>query len=129
MISVTPFLRRVLVLDAVASGATGLLMSLGAGPLAPILGLPPSLLLGAGLALLPFAAGVGFLATRRRLRPAAMWTLIGLNGLWVVESVALLLGGFVEATGLGIAFVLGQAAAVAVLAELQWLGCRRAARA
>ena len=46
-------LRFALIGDAVASGATGLLMALGAGLLTGLLGLPESLLRIAGLILLP----------------------------------------------------------------------------
>ena len=77
-------LRLALVADAVASGATGLLMFAGAGLLAGLLGLPDELLRYAGDVLLP--------------------------------------------TMLGYAFVLVQAVAVGVLAELQWIGLRREAR-
>ena len=41
----TPFLRTALLGDAAASGATGLLLVIAAGPLAPLLGLPEPLLL------------------------------------------------------------------------------------
>ena len=47
------FLRRALVLDALASGATGLLMIAGAGLVEGLLGLPAALLRGAGLVLCP----------------------------------------------------------------------------
>jgi hypothetical protein len=46
-------LRNVLVLDAVASGATGLLAIVASGFLAWLLELPAGLLLGAGLVLVP----------------------------------------------------------------------------
>jgi hypothetical protein len=49
----SPFLRNVIVLDAAASGATGLLVIAGAGLLEGLLGLPAALLRGAGLVLVP----------------------------------------------------------------------------
>ena len=49
-------LRYALIGDAVASGATGLLMAGGSGLLAGLLGLPEELLRVAGLVLLPYAA-------------------------------------------------------------------------
>jgi len=49
----------------------------------------------------------------------------GLNTAWVAESTLLLLGGWVNLTGLGYAFVLFQALVVAGFAEAQYLGLRR----
>ena len=50
------------------------------------------------------------------------------NSAWVAGSLALLVSGAVSPTMLGYAFVLVQAVAVGVLAELQWIGLRREAR-
>src|SRR5690606_17937246 len=57
-------LRQVLLLDAVATGATALLLGLGAGLLAGPLGLPEALLHGAGLILVPFVVLVAWTASR-----------------------------------------------------------------
>ncbi|MBY0363593.1 MAG: hypothetical protein K2X45_16935, partial [Phreatobacter sp.] len=48
------FLRRVLALDALASGTTGLLLIIGAGALGPAMNLPEPLLRGVGLSFIPF---------------------------------------------------------------------------
>lgn len=125
MIRPSLFLRRVLILDAAASAATGALMAFAAGQLGTPLGLPDDLLRYGGLALLPFAALVGFMATRETLPRAIIWAVIVANALWVVDSVALLASGWVAPTALGSAFVVAQAAAVAVLAELEYIGLRR----
>jgi hypothetical protein len=119
------FLRRVLLLDAAASGAMGLLLTLGAGPLTSLLGLPGPLLRGAGLVLIPFALGLILLARRPALSRAAVWAVIGLNAMWVVDSLILLAAGGLQPTALGTAFVLAQAAAVAGLAVLEYLGLKR----
>ena len=121
------FLRRALMLDAVASGATGLLMIAGAGLVADLLGLPTGLLRGAGLVLVPYVAYVAFLATRRRIEPAAVWLIIACNVVWALASFLLLLSGKFAPTGLGIAFVVAQAVVVALLGELQYMGLRRPA--
>ena len=120
-------LRFALIADAVASGTTGLLMLAGAGLLAGFLGLPEELLRYAGFALLPFVAFVAWTGTRADIPRSAAVVVIVLNFAWVIGSVALLVSGKVSPTVLGYAFVLVQAIAVGVLAELQWIGLRRTA--
>jgi len=121
------FLRRTLVLDAVASGATALLVIAAAGLIDGLLGLPVALLRGAGLVLVPYVAFVVFVATRARIEPAAVWVIIACNALWALASFVLLLSGELAPTGLGIAFVAAQAIIVALLGELQYMGLRRPA--
>jgi hypothetical protein len=119
------FLRRALAADAVTSGAAGLLMTFGAGALEGPLGLPAPLLQVAGLILLPFAAGVAYLAARAMPPRPAVWAVIALNAVWALDSGLLLVSGWVAPTALGYAFVIVQAAAVAAFAEIQYVGLRR----
>jgi hypothetical protein len=58
-----------------------------------------------------------------------VWVVIIANALWVVDSLWLLVSGWVSPTALGVAFVLAQAAAVAVLTELEYIALRRASLA
>jgi hypothetical protein len=125
MNKVTDFLRRALYADAAISGATGLLMMLGAGLLKDILGVPDSLLYYAGLSLLPFAALLVYLATRESLARPVIWAVIVYNALWALDSILLLFTGWVAPTALGYAFVIAQAVVVAIFTELQYLGLRR----
>jgi len=118
-------LRKVLLLDAVTCVAAGLLMTLAAHALSEPLGLEVGLLRGAGLALLPFAVFLVHTARRARLSQAQVGVAIGLNLVWVIESVLLVVAGWAEPTVLGTVFVLGQAAAVMVLADLELLGVWR----
>jgi hypothetical protein len=106
-------LRTVLVADALAAALMGLLLLFAPAPLLDLLGLPAWLTRPAGLSLLPFAAFVAWTATRPQPPRAAVWVIVALNAAWASESVVTLAGGFVPATGLGAAFVLVQAAAVA----------------
>jgi hypothetical protein len=115
-------LRKILWLDAATCVATGLLLSLLSPQLSVWLGLPEALLFYAGLALFPIAAFMAWTATR--LVEPAVWLVIGGNALWVLGSFAVLA---LSPTGLGYAFVIAQALAVAVLAELEYVGLRRAA--
>lgn len=128
MIQSSRFLRNALALDAAACAATGLLLSLAAGPLAGLFGLPAEFLRGAGLVLLPCAAILAWFASRETLPRLAVFAVIGINLLWVADSIAILVAGWFSPTGLGIAFVLAQAGAVAVLTELQVIGLKRSAR-
>jgi hypothetical protein len=125
----SPLLRNALGLDAIASAASGLLMTAGASPLSSLLGLPPALLTGAGLACLAWAAFVGWASRRGAVTSAVIWTIIALNAVWVVESVLVLVLGWVQPTTLGIAFVIAQAAVVLALTEAQYIGFRRSTAA
>jgi hypothetical protein len=117
------FLRRVLALDAVTSGAMGLMLILGASTLGPLLGLPVGLLRTTGFAFVPFVALVAFAASAPR-RGLAM--IVGLlNAAWVVASIGALVTGALTPTLLGMVFVAGQAVFVGILAELQIIGARR----
>ena len=118
-------LRQALLADALVSGATGLLLALGAGALAGFLGLPEALLRYAGLILLPYAAMVAAIGTRSSIRPAAAWAVIAINALWALDSVILLLSGWVAPNALGYGFVIAQAAVVAMFAEIQLISLRR----
>ncbi|AGI26647.1 hypothetical protein ACYCAX_18505 [Pseudomonas sp. MT3] len=123
----SPLLRRALQLDALAGGAVGLLMALAAQPLGQLLGLPFVLLLVAGIVLLPLALVLYWMSNQSILSRTGVWAVIALNALWVVESVALLVTGYVQPTALGYAFVIGQALVVLLLAELEFFGLRRSA--
>ncbi len=123
----TPFLRLALLGDAAASGATGLLLAIAAGPLAPWLGLPAPLPRGAGLVLLPYAAFIAWAGTRDRPPRWAVRTAVVTNLVWAADSALLLVAGRAAPTGLGIAFVLAQALVVLGFAAMQWIALRRAA--
>jgi len=121
----SPLLRKALLADALLSGITGLILLLAAGPLATLEGLPVGLLRWSGIILIPFAAFVAWLGTRERVQRPLVFAVVACNALWALDSVLLLVTGWVEPTILGEVFVLGQAAVVAVLAELEFIGLRR----
>jgi hypothetical protein len=118
-------LRAALAGDAVVSGATGLVLMMAAGYVDGLLGLPAGLMRYAGASLIPFAALVGYLASRQHLPGAAVWAVIVYNVLWALDSVLLLVSGWVAPTALGTALVIAQALAVAAFAELQYIGLKR----
>jgi hypothetical protein len=121
------FLRNALLIDAAASGATAVLLVAGAGALDGLLGLPVALMREAGLILIPYVAFVAWVGTREEIARGAVWAIIGANALWAIASIGLLLSGWVAPTMLGYAFVIAQAAVVALLGELQYAGLKRQA--
>jgi hypothetical protein len=125
MLRQNTFLRYALLADAVASGATGLMMIAGAGLLDGLLGLPSALMREAGLVLVPYVAFVAYVGTRETIARTAVQAIIAINVLWVAGSIGLLVSGFVAPTLLGYAFVIFQAIVVGVFAELQVMGLRR----
>jgi len=121
------FLRYALLADAIASGATGLLLIAGAGLLEGFLNIPVALSREAGLVLIPYVAFVAYVGTRETIMRNAVWAIIAANVLWAVASVALLASGWIAPNLLGVVFIAMQAAVVAVFGELQFIGLRRAA--
>ncbi|NQD96775.1 hypothetical protein HP532_29370 [Pseudomonas sp. CrR25] len=118
-------LRTALLFDGLASGAIGLLLVLAASWLGAFLELPRSLLLGAGFSLLPFAVALVWLANRVELSRLAVWAVIAVNAVWVVDSLLLLIAGWVAPNLFGYAFVIAQALAVLLFIELELMGLKR----
>ena len=121
----SPLLRKALLSDALLSGLTGLALAFAAGPLSTPLGLAVGLLRWSGIILIPVAALVARLGMRARIQRPVVFAVVACNALWALDSVLVLVTGWVEPTILGEVFVIGQAAVVAVLAELQFVGLRR----
>jgi len=90
-----------------------------------LLGLPTALMREAGLLLVPYVAFVALVGTREHISRPAVQTTIALNVIWTVCSIGLLATDYMAPSALGYAFVVGQAAVVALFAELQLIGLRR----
>jgi hypothetical protein len=125
MINPSLFLRRAILADAIFSGASALLLTFGAGVLAPWLSLPDALLRETGLFLIAYAALVGWLGTRQSMPKALVMIVIAGNAAWTIASIALLFSGTVTPNLLGEAAIAIQAIAVGTFAELQYIGLRR----
>ncbi|MBL8646874.1 MAG: hypothetical protein JNL46_06440, partial [Sphingosinicella sp.] len=121
------FIRRTLLLDAAMSGACAVLLVAGAGTLAGLLGLPEDLLFTSGLVLVPFVGLLVWLMRAGSPSAIGVRAVIAINLAWVAASAALLISGLVDPTPLGTAFVIVQAVAVLVFAELQIIAIRRTA--
>lgn len=122
-----PLLRKVLLLDGLASGTLGVAHLALAGVLDSALGMPAWFLLTIGAVLVIWAAVVSWVGTRALIRRPGIWAVIGLNVVWAVDSVVLLAAGWFDVTVLGEVFVLAQAVAVLGFAALQYVGLRRVA--
>lgn len=123
MLNSERLLRLALLADGAACLGLGGALTLGAGALAGPLGLSTGLLQPVGLFLLVWAAFVLWTGAQSPPPRRAAWFIVIGNLLWVVDSVALL--GFVQPTGLGVAFVLIQAGLGLGTALLQMAGLRR----
>lgn len=121
------FLRTALLADAAISGATGLLLAIGAGWLEPLLAVPTALARWAGIALLPYAAFLLVLARSESVARSSVLAVIVGNAVWALASVALVVSGAIDPNALGTAFVVAQALVVAAFAEAQLVGLRRSA--
>lgn len=117
------FLRRVLGVDALVSGAAGLVMIIGAGLLAPLLDIPQPLLSIAGAALIPWFATLIAMSRMVLIPRAAVRAVIAVNIAWVLGSAVVLIA--VSPSLFGYAFVIAQALAVGLFAELQIVALKR----
>ena len=120
------FLPRVLLLDAVATGATAAVLLAAADLLAPPLSLPAGLLRGAGLALLPFVIVVYALSRQAAPPRGAVAAVVAVNLAWAAASAWVAFASGLQPSPAGVVFVLAQAAAVLAFADLGWIGLRSA---
>lgn len=117
-------LRNALLADAGMSGAAGLLMALAAGPLSGLLEVPAPLLMWAGIICIASAALMAYAGTREPVPVGLAWLIVIGNVGWVAASLALV-AGVIRPNALGVAFILAQAAAVALVTKLEHDGVRR----
>ena len=126
MTALSSFLRKALLADAVVSGAACLAMIAGADFTHALFGLPSALLFWAGVALIPFVAMLAMIVRTGGAPSGLIATIIALNFAWVAGSLFVAFGPAFAPTLLGKVFIVAQAATVAVFAELQIIGLRRA---
>ncbi len=111
-------------LDAAVTGAFGALLALASPLHDGWLSVDTALLIALGVVLLGYGLVLELVVARRPTR-ALVWEVIALNLVWVVASGVAVLTDALTLTTLGTVFVLLQAAAVALIAELQFLALRR----
>lgn len=115
-------IRTVLRLDALASGGLGALLLALARVLDEPLGLNVTFSTLVGVGLLAWAGFVAWVSRDAR----ALWVtdVVLLNVVWIAGSVAFAIGRWGGLAEWGVAFVLAQAAVVAILTTLQVLAGR-----
>lgn len=121
----TPFLRRVLWLDA-ASGVVMIIAHFGlTGHLHERLGLPVIWLQVSGVVVCAAVLLSGSLATSASPPPTGVRLLAVGNFLWVAASLWTVWRAGLPLSTLGEVWILMQAAFVFILAELEWAGGRQ----
>ncbi|MGX1806449.1 hypothetical protein ACWIGI_12100 [Nocardia sp. NPDC055321] len=119
-------LRTSLRLDAVVTGANGLAYLALAVPLESLLGLDRTYGLAIGAFLTLFALAVTATGATKTINMAAARTVMALNAVWVVVSVATAVEGTLDLNVAGTVWTLMQAVTVGAFAALQYLGLRKA---
>jgi hypothetical protein len=117
--------RRSLLLDAAVSGAFGVLVAAGSPWLDGVLGGPVAFLVPLGVFLVLYAGALWLIARVGAPAPLVRAVIAG-NAAWTALSVAAVAFDWLTLTTTGTVLTLAQAAAVALLAELQLAGLRRA---
>lgn len=120
-------LRQSVLGDGIMSGVFGVALIAGAAPLSPLLGMPAAFLFWIGVALLPWMASLIVIGRQERPKAGAVETVIAVNALWVLGSIAFAIWSPFGMTAFGFAFVAAQGIAVALIAELQFSALRREA--
>ncbi len=123
----SPFLRRVLLADGVATTGGALFLILSGAALGAMIGVSATGLREIGLGLILYGLLVIRLSIRASLPRSAVWAIIVLNALWAAGTALLLLSASITPASPGYGLVLGQAVATAMAADLEYIGLRRSA--
>lgn len=101
------------------------------GVLAELTGLTPGFLTAAGAILVPVGVFILAVSAQAATPRLGVMTVVGGNLAWVLASIGVVVSGLVAPTPVGMVLILGQAAAVAVIAavEARWLMTPQAAQA
>lgn len=117
------FLRGVLWADAASCFASGALQLAALDALPRLFGLPQLLLLDTGVFLVAYALLAAWAASRPV--PPRGWVALFAAGNLAWAAGCGLAVALLQPTALGVAWIVMQAIAVLVLADLQWMGLRR----
>lgn len=121
-------LRNVLLINAVSSGATGIGLVALAETVASLLGTTAAgAVMGVGIFLVVFAAGVLNEARQRTTRLTHVYIIIALDILWVLGSIAIVLLQLFQLSAIGYSAITAVALWVAAMAYLQIKGVKQIA--
>ena len=116
-------LQNILLLDAATCIGAGALMAFGSHFVAGLTAIPAPLLTWAGVILFPVAALMIFAGLQAVPPRLLVWLIVIGNIGWVAASLALF--AVIAPNALGVAFIVAQAAAVALLALLEHSALQR----
>lgn len=123
-------LHRALQVDALFSGACGVICVLAAAPLTTLTGCGPAgVFQGLGIFLLTWAGTLFYGTTRPPVPTRLGWIVVAGNSLWVLASIGLLLTGRLPLTTAGLWLMVAQAVIVTGVADAQLVGLWRLRRA
>lgn len=122
MPSIQPLLslRNLLRLDAVVTLASGPLLLLISDPLAQLTLIDRAVLMIAALLLVPIALFIMSIARLSVIPYRGAMTIVTINVIWVVVSLALPFAGLISPNATGWALLIAQAAIVTATAALQY---------
>jgi hypothetical protein len=121
-------LKNVLHINAVSSGATGIGLVVLADTVAELFGTSAAgAVMGVGIFLVVFAAGVLNEALQRTTRITHVYIIIALDILWVIGSVAIVLPQLFNLSAIGYIAITAVALWVAAMAYLQMKGVKQIA--
>ncbi len=121
-------LKNVLFINAVSSGATGIGLVVLAETVAGLFGTTATgAVMGVGIFLVVFAAGVLNEALQRATRIANVYIIIALDILWVIGSIAIVLPQLFNLSAIGYIAITAVALWVAAMAYLQVKGVKQIA--
>ena len=119
--------HRTVLIDAIATAASGVLMLAARGILYPLFGLTSPLLLDlTAVAFLVYAAAISVVAMRPVISRAALMTIVFANLADVVASLAVLITVWAHLDPIGRALIIAVTFVVEAFAALQFVAARRA---
>jgi hypothetical protein len=120
------FLHTILRLNAAFSGLFGLIFLIFPSAVGSWLSIPSTFAITVtGVSLLGWELFIAFIVSSNPISPTAAWIVIGGDVVWVLGSVALLLGGWLPLTLAGKWFIAIIADIVLLFAISQFMGLRR----
>jgi hypothetical protein len=119
-------LKNVLKINAISSGATGILLILFPGFIANLFAVSGTVVFSeTGIFLVLFAAFVFYQSTKTNLSSKSIGLIILMDSLWVVTSLAIVVLQLFALSFMGYLFIALVAAWVAAMAVLQFTGVKK----